>query len=153
MGGFGLWVDGFTWCWAFLNQSGTLSFCNERWMRSSCSDIWRQAPDFFSSFSGACGRKKKNKQTKEERRSDALFDGRGTPRPMVFLSFFFRSWADDSNGIGRLTEFWRDFKDIELVGLVIDYYRYRYIFSELVVDFRAIYRVLPSFGEILRTLN
>ena len=96
---------------------------------------------------------KKNKQTKEERRSDALFDGRGTPRPMVFLSFFFRSWADDSNGIGRLTEFWRDFKDIELVGLVIDYYRYRYIFSELVVDFRAIYRVLPSFGEILRTLN
>lgn len=25
--------------WAFLNQSGTLSFCSERWILSSCSDI------------------------------------------------------------------------------------------------------------------
>ena len=93
---------------------------------------------------------KKNKQTKEERRSDALFDGRGTPRPMVFLSFFFRSWADDSNGIGRLTEFWRDFKDIELVGLVIDYYRYRYIFSELVPGLFGFQSDLPGFTEFWR---
>ena len=56
---------------------------------------------------------KKNKQTKEERRSDAVFDGRGTPRPMVFLSFFF--------GVGPMIR----------MALV----------------------VLPSFGEILRTLN
>ena len=148
-----MWVDGFTWCWAFLNQSGTLSFCNERWMRSSCSDIWRQAPDFFSSFSGACGRKKKTNKQKKNAGQTRYSTAEVPHGPWFFLVFFFRSWADDSNGIGRLTEFWRDFKDIELVGLVIDYYRYRYIFSELVVDFRAIYRVLPSFGEILRTLN
>ena len=46
-----------------IYHSGTLSFCRERWMRSSCSDIWR-SPDFFNSFSGICLNKNK-KQSKK----------------------------------------------------------------------------------------